>query len=89
MKILTLLLLLGDISDVAAFHLQQVQHSASSCLFGSNRKSSFVEEEAAMKELEEKPAGVVGATFFGGNKQKEELIIPNAIQPHSRHKVLL
>ena len=26
-----------------------------------------------MKEIEEKGAGVVGATFFGGNKQKEEL----------------
>ena len=26
-----------------------------------------------MKEMEEKGAGVVGATFFGGNKQKEEL----------------
>lgn len=78
MKILTLLLLLGDVSDVAAFHLQQVQHSSSSCLFGSNRKSSFVEEEAAMKEMEEKPAGVVGATFFGGNKQKEELFDPVA-----------
>jgi hypothetical protein len=29
-----------------------------------------------VKEMEEKPAGVVGATFFGGNKQKEELFDP-------------
>ncbi|KAI2502843.1 hypothetical protein MHU86_11590 [Fragilaria crotonensis] len=60
-------------TGVAAFQLPNLRPCATSCVFGSNRKSSFVEEEAAMKELEEKGAGVVGATFFGGNKQKEEL----------------
>ena len=58
---------------VAAFQLPNFRPHVSSCIYGSNRKSSFVEEEAAMKEMEEKGAGVIGATFFGGNKQKEEL----------------
>jgi hypothetical protein len=47
-------------------------------LSASNRKSSFVEEEAQRLQLEEKGADVVGADFFGGNKQKDELFDPVA-----------
>lgn len=39
----------------------------------ANRKSSYVKEEAARKDAEERSEGVTGAQFFGGAKQKEEL----------------
>ena len=44
----------------------------------ANRKSSFVEEEAQRLDEEEQGAEVVGANFFGGNKQKDELFDPVA-----------
>lgn len=44
----------------------------------ANRKSSFVAEEAALKEAEERSGNITGAQFFGGTKQKEELFDPDA-----------
>ena len=76
MKILARALLL--LSSSSAFHVPQFQPQQTSSLFAANRKSSFVEEEAAISEMEEKGAGVVGAKFFGGNKQKEDLFDPIA-----------
>jgi hypothetical protein len=77
LETIILLFVLNSECLVLGFQTLTFQQKVPSLLSG-NRKSSYVEEEAVLKERDEKPAGIVGAEFFGGNKQKEELFDPIA-----------
>lgn len=50
--------------------ISRIRNSEAVCLFSSLEDNK---QETAVLEDEETPAGVGGAEFFGGNKQKEEL----------------
>ncbi|CAB9531374.1 expressed unknown protein (Partial), partial [Seminavis robusta] len=87
---LSLLLLTSFVSTTVAFsphrycvapHRQQQQQQPSWALFSTKKKvrrqPSTTESSSGILDIEE-PAGIVGAEFFGGNKQKEEFYDPVA-----------